>query len=168
MTTSVDGTSALSILVLSLGNIYECQKTPLKCGVFQPEVVVCLHTGHTQITPLFCSLCLPSVQWLCSVYSMFSLSILLFPISLTFLISCFTEAPLKDSEKACHCFCELWCSTLRLCWFRDHHLSVLPRKWLNRALWLAINNHLYPLPVPPMARLWARVCEAGTREPQTL
>lgn len=39
--------------------------------------------------------------------------------------------------------CEPWCSTtLRLCWLNDHHLSVLPGKWLNRALWLAINHNL--------------------------
>lgn len=31
------------------------------------------------------------------------------------------------------------------CWFRDHHhLSVLPGKWLNRALWRTINNNLRP------------------------
>lgn len=41
--------------------------------------------------------------------------------------------------------CEPGCPTLRLCWFRGLHPSiVLPWKRLIRALWLAINNNLLP------------------------
>lgn len=55
------------------------------------------------------------------------------------------------------------CSTLRLCWFRDHHLSVLPWKWLNRAVWLAINNNLRPFYPLCVLFFWTLCVRGGYR-----
>lgn len=49
------------------------------------------------------------------------------------------------------------------CWLRDHHLSALPGKWLNRVLWLAINNNLRPFSPLLFSLLLNPPCPGGYR-----
>lgn len=73
-----------------------------------------------------------------------------------------------DREQQSCCFhWEPWCSAPRLCWLCSCHRSLLPWKWLIRALCLPINYNLHPFSpfsFPPSEWNAARRLQARSRK----